>query len=61
MSTDTASDQLKKKATRITTDAHTALKDYCERTGRTQIDVLSELTQKFIKPELERLKAESKG
>lgn len=58
MSTEPAKEQVK-KATRITTDAHTALKDYCDRTGRTQIDVLSELTQKFIKPELDRLKSKA--
>lgn len=57
MSTEPAKEQVK-KATRVTTEAHAALKAYCDRTGRTQFDVLNELTYTFIKPELERLKAE---
>lgn len=50
-----------KKATRISGDAHAKLKDYCDRTGRTQVDVMTELTLKFIKPELDRLQAAAKG
>lgn len=49
-----------KKALRITVDAHEKLKEYCERTGRTQVEVLSELTYRFIKPELDRLLEEEK-
>lgn len=60
MSNEPAKEQVK-KATRISTEAHTMLKEYCDRTGRTQIDVLSELTLKVIQPELKRLKAEAKG
>lgn len=50
-----------KKATRISTEAHAMLKEYCDRTGRTQIDVLTELTLKVIQPEVERLQAEAKS
>lgn len=57
MSTEPAKEQTK-KATRIATEAHAALKAYCDRTGRTQLDVLSELTYTYIKPEVERLRAE---
>lgn len=60
MSNAPAKEQVK-KATRISTEAHAALKEYCDRTGRTQIDVLTELTEKFIQPELTRLQAEAKG
>lgn len=49
-----------KKAVRITTDAHELLKSYCDRTGRTQVDVLSELMQRFVKPELEALEGGAK-
>lgn len=49
-----------KKALRITLDAHEKLKEYCDRTGRTQVEVLSELTNRFVKPELDRLLEEDK-
>ncbi len=52
-------DEIQKKATRITAEAHAVLKSYCDRTGRTQIDVLAELTERFVRPELERLQAKS--
>lgn len=52
------SNESTKKATRVDLEAHDKLKDFCERTGRTQVDVLSELTRRYIKPELERLQAE---
>lgn len=61
MSNEMASKEPVKKATRISMEAHDLLKEYCERTGRTQVDVLTELTNRFIKPELERLLAEQKG
>jgi predicted DNA-binding protein len=44
-----------KKALRITVEAHERLKKYCDETGRTQVEVLSELTYRHIKPELDRL------
>ena len=50
-----------KKATRISGEAHEVLKDYCARSGRTQVEVLTELTLRFIKPELDRLQAAAKG
>ena len=49
-----------KKPTRITLEAHELLKEFCDRTGRTQVDVLTELTMRFIKPELDRLEASRK-
>ena len=42
-----------KKPVWITTQAHDALREYCDRTGRTQVDVVSELLQRFLKPQLE--------
>lgn len=47
-----------KKALRIEVEAHEKLKEYCDRTDKTQVDVLAELADKFVKPELERLEAE---
>lgn len=47
-----------KKALRITVEAHEKLREYCDKTGRTQVEVLSELTYKIIKPELKRLQEE---
>lgn len=60
MSIDTAKEPIK-RATRISMEAHDLLKEFCERTGRTQVDVLTELTLRFIKPELDRLEAAKKG
>ena len=42
-----------KKPVWITTPAHDALREYCDRTGLTQVDVVSELLQRFLKPQLE--------
>jgi len=49
-----------KKPLWISNEAHDALKDYCERTGRTQVDVVSQLLYKFVKPDLdERTRAKN--
>ena len=61
MSNDSAAKEPVKRATRISMEAHDLLKEFCERTGRTQVDVLTELTLRFVKPELDRLKAERKA
>lgn len=42
-----------KKPVWVSTEAHDFLKDYCDRTGRTQVDVVSELLYKFVKPEVD--------
>jgi len=42
-----------KKPVWISTEAHDFLKEYCDRTGRTQVDVVSELLYKFVKPQLD--------
>jgi predicted DNA-binding protein len=47
-----SSEKAKKIAVRVTHEAHQALKDYCDQTGKTQIDVLRELVLKVIKPQL---------
>ena len=47
-----------KKPVWISIEAHDSLKDYCDRTGRTQVDVVSELLHRHIKPEIDRIKAE---
>lgn len=57
MSTENVAKEPAKKATRISMEAHDLLKEYCERTGRTQVDVLTDLTLRFVKPELDRLLA----
>ena len=41
-----------KKPVWVTIEAHEYLKAFCERTGRTQVDVVSELLRRFIQPEL---------
>lgn len=61
MSTAAAKAEPVKKATRISVEAHDLLKDFCERTGRTQVDVLTELTLRFIKPKLDRMQGTAKG
>ncbi len=45
-----------KKSLWISTAAHLKLKEYCDRTGRTQVDVVTELVYRFVKPELEKAK-----
>lgn len=47
-----SNEKQKKIAVRVTAEAHQALKDYCDRTGQTQIDVLRELVLRVIKPQL---------
>ncbi len=44
-----------KKPVWISTDAHKYLREFCERTGRTQVDVVSELLHNVIKPEMDKL------
>jgi hypothetical protein len=44
-----------KKAVWISTEAHEALRVHCDRTGRTQVEVMSDLVMRVIKPELDRL------
>ena len=44
-----------KKPVWITIEAHDYLKEYCDRTGRTQVDVVSELLYTFVQPEVKRL------
>lgn len=46
-----------KKPVWISLEAHDALREYCERTGRTQVDVVSELLHRFLKPEILRLQS----
>lgn len=46
-----------KKPVWVSIEAHEALKAYCDRTGRTQVDVVSELLYRFVKPEVEASKA----
>lgn len=46
-----------KKAVWISTEAHETLRIHCERSGRTQVDVVSDLVMRVIKPELDRLRA----
>ena len=48
-----SNDKVKKVAVRVTAEAHEALKDYCDRTGQTQIDVLRELVFRVIKPKVD--------
>lgn len=42
-----------KKPVWVSTEAHDFLKEYCDRNGRTQVDVVSELLYRFIKPQLD--------
>lgn len=42
-----------KKPARISIEAHDALREFCERTGRNQGDVLTELLYRFVRPEVE--------
>jgi hypothetical protein len=42
-----------KKPVWISTEAHEALRSYCDKTGRTQVDVVSELLQRFLKPQVD--------
>ena len=42
-----------KKPVWITTQARDSLREYCDRTGRTQVDVVSELLQRFLKPRVD--------
>lgn len=42
-----------KKPVWISTEAHDKLREYCEKTGRTQVDVVSELLYRFIKPQVD--------
>lgn len=47
-----------KKPVWISVQAHDTLREYCERTGRTQVDVVSELLYRYAKPEVEAHQAE---
>ena len=47
-----------KKPVWISSEAHENLKEYCDQTGRTQVDVVSELLYKFIEPKLKEKKEE---
>lgn len=42
-----------KKPVWISTEAHEALQRYCEHTQRTQVEVVSELLYRVVRPELE--------
>ena len=42
-----------KKPVWISTEAHDYLKEYCDRNGRTQVDVVSELLYRFVKPQVD--------
>jgi hypothetical protein len=48
-----------KKPVWISTEAHEALRLYCDQSGRTQVDVVSDLVYRVVQPELERLRAEA--
>jgi hypothetical protein len=50
-----------KKPVWVSTEAHDFLKDYCDRTGRTQVDVVSDLLVRFVEPEIKAVKAAGKG
>lgn len=47
-----------KKPVWISTEAHDFLKEYCDKNGRTQVDVVSELLYRFVKPEVDAGEAE---
>ncbi len=49
-----------KKPVWVKTEAHDYLKDFCDRTGRTQVDVVSELLNRFLKPDVDKARAEGK-
>ena len=49
--------QGKKKPIWVSVEAHEALREFCERTGRTQLEVLSELLYRYVQPELEKAEA----
>ena len=49
-----------KKPVWISTEAHDFLKEYCDKNGRTQVDVVSELLYRFVKPEVDTAEAEAK-
>ena len=42
-----------KKPVWISIEAHEKLREFCDRTGRTQVDVVSELLYKFVRSQLE--------
>ena len=46
-----------KKPVWISTEAHDFLKEYCDKNGRTQVDVVSELLYRFVKPEVDEAEA----
>ena len=48
-----AADKKTNKAVWLTLEAHEALRDFCERTGRTNVEVVSEIFYQFVRPELE--------
>lgn len=50
-----------KKPVWISTEAHEALRLFCERSGRTQVDVVSDLIYRIVQPDLERLRAAAPG
>lgn len=51
-----ATDTKNKKPVRVSAEAHDKLKAYCDRTGRTQVEVVSELLNRIVKPRLDALR-----
>lgn len=50
----------KKMPVWISTQAHDTLKAFCDRTGRSQVDVVSDLLHRVLKPQVEAAKATAK-
>ncbi len=46
-----------KKPVWVSLEAHEVLRAYCEKVGRTQVEVFSELVHKQLKPKLAEIKA----
>jgi hypothetical protein len=45
-----------KKPVWVSLEAHDVLRAYCEKVGKTQVEVFSDLVHKGLKPRLEEIK-----